>query len=256
MVVVADIGNTNTRVGVWREGTLEQVEITATEEVAQATGEPEWLRAAAGREGGDHHLAFCSVLPEVEIAWAGWAARSGWRVLVIRGDTDTPLTNRYRDPARLGGDRLAAAVGAVRRFGTPAVVVSVGTAMVVDAVSAEGEFLGGAISVGAPTGLAALAERTRGLPLLAPGAAEAPIGANTEESLRAGATYGAAALIEGMTARLREVVGDQARLVLTGGDAELVSMYTRVEHAVIPTLTLEGVATVWEHNRAKGDADR
>jgi type III pantothenate kinase len=249
MLVVADIGNTTARAGLWRDGIVDRVTVAPTADLdrilehAQHLGEG----AAAGADAADRHIAFCSGVPDAATSLMEWATSRGWSVLTVRGDTETPLVNRYRDPGRLGGDRLAAAVAAVRRFGAPAIVVSLGTATVVDAASAEGEFLGGAVSAGVRTGLVALSEKTRGLPLVEAAGQAEPIGGDTEECLRSGAVYGTASLVEGLAARMREVVGADAPLTLTGGDAALVSGVLRLEHELVPTLTLEGVAAIWEH---------
>ena len=252
MLLVVDIGNTTTRVGVWQDGAAAGVKVFPTGDACRTSQLTE--RLALNPEDVD--LALCSVVPPATEGWVEWHQAAGRRSLVVRGDTDTPLTNRYRDPPRLGGDRLAAAVGAVRRFGAPVVVVSLGTATVVDAVSAQSEYLGGAIAVGVQTGLDALAEKTRALPRVSAAQAHSAIGEDTQECLLVGATYGMAALVEGLVGRLREVVGAGAPLVMTGGHAELISRCLRSEHEVVPTLTLEGVAAIWEHNCGEADADR
>jgi type III pantothenate kinase len=119
---------------------------------------------------------------------------------------------------------------------------------VVDAVSAGREFLGGAVAIGVQSGLEALAEKTAALPRVEASRPQGMIGRDTEECLRAGAACGTAALVEGVAERMREEIGAGAPLVVTGGHAELVSRCLRGEHEVAPTLTLEGVAAVWEHN--------
>jgi len=142
-------------------------------------------------------------------------------------------------------------VGAAQRLGAPVIVASLGTATVVDAVSADGEFLGGAIAAGVETGLAALAEHTRALPRVSVGAVSSPIGGDTTESLRAGAIHGTASLVAGLTQRMRGVVGAEAPLVLTGGHADLIAEHLGVECTVAPSLALEGLAAIWDHNQGK-----
>jgi type III pantothenate kinase len=127
----------------------------------------------------------------------------------------------------------------------------VGTATVVDAVSQDREFLGGAIAVGPQTGLEALSEKTEALPRVEAGETIGPVGDNTEACLLSGAVDGTAALVEGLVGRMRERVGREAPLVLTGGHAELISRHLGIGHEVVPTLTLEGVARVWEHHRGR-----
>ncbi len=254
MLLVADIGNTTTKVGAWEGGVVRAVSTSPTRGVSTLIGGLSKLLEAADIAGGsDFQLALSSVVPEAEKAWLAWAEQEGRAAFVVRGDTPSPLVNRYRAPARLGGDRLAAAVGAVRRFGAPAIVASLGTVVVVDAVSPAAEFLGGAIWVGMATGFAALAERTAALPRVSSEPPSTPIGADTESCLHAGASYGTAALVEGLAARMRESVGQPAPLALTGGDAELLSFYLRAKHEVVPTLTLEGIGAIWEHNRERAN---
>ena len=256
-LLVVDIGNTTTKVGAWEAGAVRAVSVSPTREVATLIAGVSQLMAAADVAGAsDFQVALCSVVPAAERAWLEWAEQEGRGVFVVRGDTPTPLVNRYRVPARLGGDRLGAAVGAFRRFGAPAIVASLGTVVVVDAVSPAREFLGGAIWVGMATGFATLAERTAALPQVSAEAPSTPIGADTESCIHVGASYGTAALVEGLAARMREVVGEGAPLAVTGGDAELISFYLKAEHQVVPALTLEGIGSVWEHNHRKADEDR
>ncbi len=254
-LLVVDIGNTTTKVGAWEAGAVAGLSVGPTHEGPDPGESVRQAMAAAG-VAGEAEVALSSVVPEATKAWADWCRQGNHRLFVVRGDTATPLVNRYRAPERLGPDRLAAAVGARRRCGAPVIVVSVGTTVVVDAVSLADEYLGGAIWVGMAGGFDALAESTAALPKASCDTPSTPIGADTEACIRAGAIYGTAALIDGLAARIRETIGENAPLVVTGGDAELLSPYLEVPHEVVPTLTLEGIAAIWEHNREGSDADR
>jgi type III pantothenate kinase len=238
-VLVVDIGNTTTRVGLWEGREAAEVAVFATGE----SGAVEALPVCDG-------LALCSVVSTAEAPWRAWAERNGLELLVIHGDTPAPVINRYSQPAQLGADRLCAAVGAMHLLGAPVIVVSLGTATVVDAVSAARELLGGAIAPGVDTGLAALHEKTAALPRVTAEAPRGPIGDNTEEGLRAGAVLGTAALVEGLVTRMREVVG-QAKVAVTGGNVGLVAPHLRGEGwNTYPTLVLEGAGLVWEHHHS------
>lgn len=253
-VLVADVGNTNTRLGVWAAGTVQGLVVFPTcEAIERVTGgELPLLTSRAENAAG---IALCSTVPAAEEAWRNWAASAGRDLLVIRGNTPTPLINRYRAPERLGPDRLAAAVAAVARGVAPVIVVSLGTATVVDAVSRQREYLGGAVAIGLETGLDALARNTAALPKVEAAPPAAPIGRDTEECLRAGAVLGAVGVVEELAARMRAQVGEDAPMVLTGGHAPLISQFLRSKHQVVPTLTLEGAALIWEHNRRRDEAD-
>ena len=253
-LLVVDIGNTLTKAGVWEGARVGLVVQRPTREAAALTEDV--ARMAGVHGAGAAPLSVCSVVPEALKVWGEWAAREHRSMLHVQGDTQTSLTNRYRAPQVLGADRLAAAVAAERRFGAPVIVASVGTAVVVDAVSPKSEYLGGAIWVGTRLGLRALADGTVGLPQVSPGHVSTPIGGDTETSLRVGASHGLAALIEGLAARMRDYLGEQAPLAVTGGDAEAIAPYLRTEHEVVPTLTLEGLALIWDHARGNADADR
>jgi type III pantothenate kinase len=257
MLLVVDVGNTTTRVGLWRQG---EVTLYTTAPAGDSVHLPEQVQeeilrlAGAGtatRQDVQLEVALSSVVPSAEEIWRHWAAAHGHPIFIVRGDTPSPLVNRYRNPSQVGGDRIAAAVGAVGRLGAPVIVASLGTATFVDAVSSESEFLGGAICVGVQTGLAALAERTAGLPKVRADAPQSLIGSDTEDCLRAGAGYGVAALVEGLARRMRQELGKQAPLALTGGHADLISPLLNIEHQVLPALTLEGIAAIWEHNRRR-----
>jgi type III pantothenate kinase len=247
-LLLVDIGNSNTRIAAWQDGALADVHVIPTRDA----GEPSRLAARLALGPEDADIALCSVVPAALAVWVEWCTSAGREPFILRGDTPSPLALRYRRPDRLGPDRLAAAVGGFTRAGAPVVVASLGTATFVDAVSPQAEFLGGAIAVGVETGLAALADSTAALPLVPPlHPAEGPIGRNTEECLYSGAAYGTAALLEGLTERLRAEIGAAAPLLLTGGSAEFVSRYLRLNHEVCPDLALQGLAAIYAHNRGE-----
>ena len=252
-LLVVDIGNTTIRLGLWDGVAVQEASAVPTGEVGRALElGARLLEVASGRRPG---AALSTVVPGAEAAWERWCQQRRRPLFVVRGDTRTPLINRYRQPERLGPDRLAGAVAAVRRRGAPVIVVHLGTATVVDAVSERREYLGGAIVAGVDTGLAALAEETAGLPRVEARLVPGPIGPDTETGLRAGASFGAAALVEGMVARLRRAVGRQAPVVMTGGHADLVAACLdeplASEHEVAPTLVLEGIGAIWEYRQSQ-----
>ena len=163
-LLVVDIGNTTTRVGVW-DG-REAVD-------SGSRRPPSWWPAAsprpimtrAGETGGAvEGIALSSVVPAAEAPWEEWAFGRKLELFDIQGDTPAPVTSRYGRPRQLGVDRLCAAVGAVGRLGTPVIVVMLGTATVVDPVNARHEYLGGAIAARVETGLKALHKNGRPSP--------------------------------------------------------------------------------------------
>jgi len=252
-LLVVDIGNTTTRVGLWRDGTAREMTVLPTRSIPDTPGDTAKLDAIAELVGLDGlKVAISSVVPEVGLIWVRWCQERGAPFMVIRGDTPAPVVNRYSQPERLGPDRLANAVGAVRRFGAPAIIAALGTATVVDAVSPRREFLGGAIVAGVQAGVSALAEMTAALPCVELPGPLPQIGQDTDGCMRLGAVVGAAAMVEGLAARFRALAGEVAPLALTGGNAQLVSEHLRMPHHVFPSLTLEGIGAIWEHNQGRG----
>ena len=153
-------------------------------------------------------------------------------------------------PKELGADLLAAAIAAKHLHGTPLVVVGFGTASTFGAVSREGEYLGAAIAPGIQISIDALVERTAKLPQVALEAPNGPIGRDTVSALQAGIIYGFVGQTEGIVARMRSAIGEDARVVATGGLADVVARHTRAIDAVEPHLVLLGLRHFYESTAA------
>jgi type III pantothenate kinase len=154
----------------------------------------------------------------------------------------------YDNPKEVGADRIANAVGAFDLYGGPCIVVDFGTATTLDAISAKGEYLGGAITPGIEISLDALFSRAAALrrfELIEP---RNVIGKNTVESMQSGAIYGFAAQVDGVCERMKVELGD-ATVVATGGLAGLIApLSTTIQHHE-PWLTLMGLRIVWQRNQ-------
>jgi len=173
--------------------------------------------------------------------------------LVVRAETNTGLRIRYDPPSALGPDRLVNAVAAWTLWGAPentaCVVVDYGTATKLEAVSREGEYLGGAILPGIGISLDALFDRAallRRVDLHAPPAAA--IGANTADALRSGILLGYAAQTDGLVRRFFQELGGSARVIATGGIAPLIAPHAETIAVLDPHLTLTGLRLI--HERA------
>jgi len=163
----------------------------------------------------------------------------------------TGLTNRYDDPGSVGADRIVNAVATGRHYGFPAIIVDIGTATTVEAVDADGNYLGGAILTGLNVSLEALVARTAKLPSVD---LEQPpprvIATNTPDSLRSGFIYGYAGALDALIRRSREEMGaDSVRVVATGGPAGTVVPYCEEIQEFDPDLTLKGLRVLYEMNR-------
>lgn len=191
-------------------------------------------------------LVAASVVPAADRALERLAAAMGAR-LVRAGPESVPIAVRVDRPAAIGSDRLVNAYACGRLHGTPAIVVDLGTATTVDAVAADGGFLGGAIAAGPQLGLDALAERTALLPRVELREVDAAIGRDTISAMLSGATFGQLGLVSELVERMRgelqgEAGGRSIVTVATGGHAGAAWAAGLPVDVVDPDLTLAGLA--------------
>ena len=170
--------------------------------------------------------------------------------LVVDAGVKTGVRVRYEDPRAVGADRIVDAVAVVHLYGTPACVVDFGTATTFDAISKNGDYLGGAIAPGIGIAAEALFQRTAKLPRVDLQKPPSVIGRNTVHSMQSGLLYGYVGLVEGMVARFRGELGAEMKVIATGGLADIVAHETDIIQIVAPWLTLDGLRMVWEMNKS------
>ncbi len=181
-------------------------------------------------------------------------AHYGVPPLVVGAGAKTGMRIQYDNPRALGTDRLVAAVAAKERFGAPVIVIDFGTATTVNVVNRAGEFVGGAIAPGLYLSADALYRSTAQLPRIDLALPPRAIATNTVHAIQSGILLGYVGMIEGLVARMRAELGEpEARVVATGGLAQLLAPQTRIIHAVEPELVLYGLRTIYELNKASGD---
>ena len=168
--------------------------------------------------------------------------------LVVDAGVKTGVPIRYDDPRQVGADRVVDTAAARKLYGCPACIVDFGTATTFDAVSEQGEYLGGAIAPGIEIAADALFQRAAKLPRVDLMAPPAVIGSNTSHAIQSGLIYGYVGLVEGMVRRFGVELGPDMKVIGTGGLAETVARETDVIQIVDPWLTLEGLRIVWELN--------
>jgi len=173
----------------------------------------------------------------------------GQTPLVVDAGVRTGVRIRYDNPREVGADRVAdaAAVRALHRV--PACVVDFGTATTFDAISAEGDYLGGAIAPGIGIAAQALFERTAKLPRVELTRPPSVIGTNTVRSIQSGLLFGYVGLVEGIVARFKAELGPQTHVIATGGLARAIACETDVIDVVDTWLTLHGLRIIYELNR-------
>ena len=166
--------------------------------------------------------------------------------LMLSARTQRVMDVRTERPNELGADMLAAAIGARGKYGVPAIVIGYGTATTFSAIGRDGAFLGTAIAPGIQISIDALVARAAKLPQVAFERPSSPIGRETVESLQSGLVYGFVGQTEGVVARFREVLGQDARVIATGGLADVVADNTKIIEVVDKSLALEGLKMYWE----------
>jgi type III pantothenate kinase len=168
--------------------------------------------------------------------------------MVVGPGIRTGMRILYEDPRQVGADRIVNALAAFRRYGGPAVLVDFGTATTFDAISPSGDYLGGAIAPGIVISLDALVSHTAKLTRVELAAPPSVVGRNTTQSMQAGLVYGYVGLIEGIVGRMKSELGDGARVIATGGLAELIAAQTTAIDTVDQRLTLDGLRIIHDLN--------
>jgi type III pantothenate kinase len=169
--------------------------------------------------------------------------------LVVDAGVKTGVRIRYEDPHSIGADRIVDAAAVQRLYGGPACVVDFGTGTTFDAISKEGDYLGGAIAPGINIAAEALFFHTAKLPRIDIQKPPSVIGRNTVHAMQSGLFFGYVALVEGMVTRFKKELGPDMKVIATGGLAEIVARETDSIQIIAPWLTLDGLRIVWELNR-------
>ena len=169
--------------------------------------------------------------------------------LVVDTGVKTGIRIRYEDPRAVGADRVADAVATMRLYGGPACIVDFGTATTFNALTRDGEYLGGAITAGINLAADALFTHTAKLQRIDLQRPPSVIGRNTTHAMQSGLLFGYVSMAEGMVARFRAELGDDMKVVATGGLASVVAQETKVIDILAPWLTLDGLRFIWELNR-------
>jgi type III pantothenate kinase len=246
MLLVIEVGNTNTKVGVF-EGDRLRAAWRLTTRREQTVDEyglfiHTMLRARGIEPDAIRAVAISNVVPPLQQTLE-WTAEQYFRLapFSVEPGVNTAIVLAVDQPREVGADRVVNAVAAAHFYGTPVISINLGTATTFDCVNARGEFIGGAIAPGIVTaadGLIARAARLYRVELARPKEA---IGRNTVTNLQSGIVYGYAALVDGLVERLRREMGGRATVVATGGNAPLIAHVAESIEHVNEHLTLEGI---------------
>lgn len=255
MLLAIDIGNTNISLGVfagdklkatWRMAT--GIHRMADEYAALLLNMLERQNIAPSQIRG---VVLCSVVPPLITVFEEVCRRYIEVLpLVVEAGIKTGVRILMDNPREVGPDRIVNAAAAHRLYGGPVIVIDLGTAITFDAVSKDGDYLGGAIAPGIAIATEALFNRTAMLPRVELVRPKKAIGRSTIAAMQSGIVYGYGALIEGMVNRIRQELEGEVKVVATGGYADLLARETSAIQVVNPDLTLIGLRLIYEMNRS------
>jgi type III pantothenate kinase len=251
MLVVIDVGNTNTKIGVCH-GERVLVSWTLTTRREQTADEYglfiETLLRTRGIAPGDiEGVAISNVVPPVQQALEQMSEQYlGVTALSVEPGVNTSIPLAVENPREVGPDRIVAVVAAVASYGTPLIVVDLGTATRFDCVNARGEFIGGAIAPGIAVAADALLNRAARLFRVELVRPKEAIGRNTVTNIQSGMVYGYAGLVDGLVERMKTEMGGAPTVVATGGHAPLIADVARSIEHVDPDLKLHGLRLIYQ----------
>ncbi len=251
LVLAIDIGNTNMEFGIFRGGKLEGSFRLGTNR--EATSDEMGLLISQYflihniQRGDVQDVVISSVVPQMMYSIQNAIKKYiGRRPLVVGANLPVPIENRYGSPSEVGADRLVNALAGFTKYGGPLVVVDFGTATTFDAIDASGAYLGGAIYPGIRISMDALFQKTAKLPrveLVNPGSV---IGKSTVSSMQAGAVYGYVGAVRGIVQAMQEQLGENTRIIATGGFSQLLGNEAGIFYKIDRSLTLDGLMMIYE----------
>ena len=253
MLLVVDVGNTQTHFGTYRDGQLVEHWRFTTVRDSTADELGAVLRNLLELRGiglADLEASIVSsTVPQLRPEWEAMAARYlDHGMLAVGPGIKTGMALRYDNPREIGPDRLVNAVAAYERVKGACVVVDFGTAVTFDPVSDEGEYLGGIIMPGVEISMEALTTRAAALPKIELGTPRSLIGKTTVDAIRSGVIYGFAGAVDGIMRRLRAEMGPETEAIATGGLAEHIVPFTEEIDDTDDLLTLTGLRLLHERN--------
>jgi type III pantothenate kinase len=255
-LIAVDVGNSRAKWGLFFAGKLtDTASLPLDDPAAYDQQWRAWMATSSSRlapHASPLTWSIASVNPDGTRPLIDWLRDGGFEPLDLDDPARLPLRVELDRPEAVGIDRLldAVAVNARRQPGRPAIIVDAGSAITVDAVSADGAFLGGAIAVGLGLAARALHECTYWLPLVNVTAPAAPLGRSTPDAMHSGLFWGAVGAVRELVRQLASSLGGSPELFLTGGDAVLIAPHVDPAAHLAPDLTLHGIYLATQHVRS------
>ncbi|MCR4420330.1 MAG: type III pantothenate kinase [Clostridia bacterium] len=256
MLLAFDVGNTNLTLGVFRREKLEACWRLSTRTSITADELAMSLCVLFGHHGLEMREVTGAIVSSVVPPLTPVVLEVGRRYLrleplVVGPGIKMGMPIRFENPREVGADRIVNAVAGYELYGGPVIVVDFGTATTFDAISAQGEYLGGAIAPGIGISTEALFLRAAKLPRVELVKPKSVIGRNTVASMQAGIIYGFIGQVEHIVKLMRQELGSRTKVVATGGLAEMIAGETKSIDQVNPHLTLEGLRILYQRNTAQ-----
>jgi len=253
MLLTIDIGNTNITLGAYEGDSLQFTARLATQpqstddQYAVAIKNLLSLYSVDVEEIEDAIIA--SVVPSVAYSVSNAVSKLFHIVPLMLGPgVKTGLNIKIDNPAQLGADLVAGAVGALEAYNMPCVVIDMGTASTISILDRNGTFIGGSIAAGVRLTLKALTENTAQLPSIPIEAPSSVIGTNTVECMQSGLVCGTAAMLDGLLQRIADELGEQPTVVATGGLSRQIIEHCKTNIIYDENLLLEGLRAIYEKN--------
>jgi len=256
MILAIDVGNTHIVIGCIEDGEISHVFRLSTDSAKTADEYAVDVGNLLDFHGISRVLidgaVMSCVVPPLIVALKGSVGLlCGVNTIVVGSGVKTGINILIDDPAQLGGDMVASAVGALASYEPPIIVVDLGTATKMFVLNKNGGFMGGAILPGVVLSMNALASGTSQLPYVPIEAPSKSISANTIDCMKSGAIFGVASAIDGMAERFEAELGEPAKTIATGGLASTVYRHCRRDITHDPNLLLRGLGIIYEKNKKK-----
>ena len=253
MILTIDVGNTNVVLGCVEDGVVVSRSRLATNTSDLPKDYAMKMRQSFAFDSIDYHefegAILSSVVPQVNRAIRSAVRKlTGLECIIVGAGIKTGVNVKIDDPGTLAGDLITGTVGALSMYKPPIIIVDMGTATTIVAVDKDGAYIGGAIVPGVNLSFEALSQGTSLLPNISIEAPRKCIATNTVDSMKSGAVFGTAAMIDGMIDRMEEELGQSATVVATGGLSGGIIPYCKHEIKHEPDLLLKGLAILYHKN--------
>ena len=253
MLLTIDIGNTNITLGLFKDALLCSTARLATDPLKTADQYAVEIKEVLSLHGEDiSNIEDCiisSVVPSVGAAVSSAVTLLCDTVPLMLGPgVKTGLNIKIDNPAQLGADLAAGAVGALAEYRVPCIIIDMGTATTLSVLDKHGTFLGGSIAAGVRLTLKALTSGTAALTSVGLTAPKSVIGSNTTECMQSGLILGTAAMLDGLIDRIEDELGESATVVATGGLSKEIISYCKKDIIYNENLLLEGLRLIYEKN--------